>query len=253
MPLKIPLSPAYSKSRAVAVLGALTLGALGIALGLLIAGALFNLPFISPGPGFFLVDSYGILAFAIPSYLLAAAFILADPAYRPNRIFVLNCTLFPFLTLAIGFAFIRDFDHRAEQFAFLQTLGAAAFGFLIIALTVLEGLTIMGLNSLLFENRRIPNPTLKGAPRRGDNLFLPPAPESVKPREDTPPPELTLPDMKPLGSVAAFYRLELSRTPAASGEENREIPEIEVLDDDTVPGDTITELMDDDDGAEPVE
>ncbi|MDR3276950.1 MAG: DNA translocase FtsK, partial [Treponema sp.] len=70
-----------------AVLGSMLLGIGGVLLGVSVAGALFGLPGLSGGPGGFFVDSYGILAFLIPAYLIVASLLLADPVYRPDRIF----------------------------------------------------------------------------------------------------------------------------------------------------------------------
>jgi len=80
---------AGKKYRIAAVGGTLLLSAAALVLAFSITGALLNLPFIAQGLGNFFVQSYGILAFLIPAYLVWAAVILADPGYHPDRIFTL--------------------------------------------------------------------------------------------------------------------------------------------------------------------
>jgi S-DNA-T family DNA segregation ATPase FtsK/SpoIIIE len=195
-----------SKFRAAAVLGALVLGFASILLGFSIASALFDLPLFAFGPGDFFVRSYGFLAFMIPAYLFGAAIILADPVYRPSRIFVLSCTILPFLTLAIGFAFFRDFDARAEQFAFLAAAGRVGFSFIVIFLTVFESLLIIALDALLFPQEARRNDRT-GTPGKGGNTQKKTAPQ--------PAPLLLpdgvarpLPELKPLASAKAFQDFE---------------------------------------------
>jgi S-DNA-T family DNA segregation ATPase FtsK/SpoIIIE len=90
------------------------------------------------------------LALVIPLYLLYAAWLLADPAYHPERIFMLTCTLFPFLTLAIGFLCIRDFDFWKEQYILLEWIGKIGLNFFVMLFTLLEVLIIMVLTGMLF-------------------------------------------------------------------------------------------------------
>ncbi|MDR2484969.1 MAG: DNA translocase FtsK [Treponema sp.] len=139
-----------TKFRVMELTGAVLLGILSIIMSISIAGALFNGSGILFGVGDFFVDSLGFLAFGIPAYLFYAAFLLASPIYRPDRIFVLSCSLVPFLTLAIGFVFIRDFDYWAEHFAFFNWVGKGGFNFFVILLTVIEGLIIAAFTSLFF-------------------------------------------------------------------------------------------------------
>ncbi|MDR2398780.1 MAG: DNA translocase FtsK [Spirochaetaceae bacterium] len=139
-----------SKSRIATLLGAVALGLGAMGLEIAIIGALFGAegPFF--GPGFFLVDAYGVLAVVIPLYPFYAAMMLIDPVYRPDRIFVLTCTVLPFVTLAIGFVFIRDFDVLKEQYRILEWIGKIGLNFFIILFTILEGLIIMVITSMLF-------------------------------------------------------------------------------------------------------
>ncbi|MDR0998627.1 MAG: DNA translocase FtsK [Treponema sp.] len=146
--------PQTEKSfRAVSVAAAVGLGLVSLVLGLAIAGAILGIPGFGFGPGAFLAASYGLLAFAIPANLAYASFVLADKEWRPDRVFFLGVNIFPFLTLAAGVAFVRDFEFRAGQFGFLAIAGKTGFTFIIAILTVLEVLVIMALRILLFPGR----------------------------------------------------------------------------------------------------
>jgi S-DNA-T family DNA segregation ATPase FtsK/SpoIIIE len=136
--------------RLASLFAALVLGLLAVFLGLSIAGTLFNKPELAGGAGDFLVRSYGILAFMIPLYLFIAGILLVDTHFRPDRIFILTGTTFPFLTLAIGFAFLRDFNARSLEWDFLAKAGRIGFSFIIILMTVIESFLIMALTSLFF-------------------------------------------------------------------------------------------------------
>jgi S-DNA-T family DNA segregation ATPase FtsK/SpoIIIE len=143
-----------SKFRIATIVGAVVLGFSALGLEIAIIGALFTASGSFFAPGIFFVDAYGVLALVIPVYLFYAALLLADPVYRPDRIFVLTCTLLPFVTLAIGFVFIRDFDFWKEQYRFLEWIGKIGLNFFIILFTVLEGLIIMVFTALLFPGAR---------------------------------------------------------------------------------------------------
>jgi S-DNA-T family DNA segregation ATPase FtsK/SpoIIIE len=117
--------------------------------------------------GDFFVDSYGILSFIIPAYLLYAAFILIDKSYRPSYIFVLYCAIFPFMTLAIGFSFLRDYNYFAGSIQFFSVLGKSGFSFIIVCLTVLESAVITALSNILFPSPPVRRPRVAGAPHPG--------------------------------------------------------------------------------------
>ncbi|MDR2601005.1 MAG: DNA translocase FtsK [Spirochaetaceae bacterium] len=124
--------------------------AAAVLIGLSISGALFGFP---PGGNFLgelLAGSYGAVAFAIPAYLIFAALILFDKVFRPARIFILNCIIFPFITLSIGFSYLRDFDFFAAKAPFLQFFGKNGFGFLMIFLTVMECAAIAAFSNWFF-------------------------------------------------------------------------------------------------------
>ncbi|MDR2659966.1 MAG: DNA translocase FtsK [Spirochaetaceae bacterium] len=121
-------------------------------MGFSITESLFGPPDKDSFPGDFFVDSYGILSFIIPAYLLGAALILIDKSYKPSRIFILYCVIFPFMTLAIGFSFLRDYDYFAGQIVFFSLISRQFFSFIVICLTVLEGAVIYGLSSSLFPD-----------------------------------------------------------------------------------------------------
>ncbi|MDR2634043.1 MAG: DNA translocase FtsK [Treponema sp.] len=141
-----------SRFRIAAILGAGVLGFSALGLEISIIGALFSVSGGFFAPGIFFVDAYGILALLIPLYLFYAALLLADVEYRPDRIFMLICSLVPFITLAIGFVFIRDFDFWKEQYRFLEWIGKVGLNFFIILFTILEVLLIMVFTTMLFPH-----------------------------------------------------------------------------------------------------
>ena len=137
--------------RAAALVTAVFLGLLSLILCLSLFKAVFGLNVFPAAIGNFFARAYGILAFIIPFLLGYAAFILIDPRWRPDRIFLLSAAIFPFLTLAVGFSFIRDFEVRAVEFAFLDFAGKTGFSFTIIVITLLEVLALRMVQSALFQ------------------------------------------------------------------------------------------------------
>ena len=142
-----------SKYRLWAILGSLGLGALGVLIALSIGSS-----YIDPWSdlslaGSFFIHSYGILAFFIPVYLLFAAFILADPVYRPDRIFILGGFIVPFFTLALGFYWMREFENIGTV-SFLGRIGKPGLGFSVFLLTALETAVIVLLYYVLFIRKK---------------------------------------------------------------------------------------------------
>jgi S-DNA-T family DNA segregation ATPase FtsK/SpoIIIE len=138
------------KYRLGSILGAVGLALAGIFFGFSITASLLDMPFFFLAPGDFFTGAYGILAFMIPAYFLAAALILADPKYRPDRIFILSAAIFPFLTLAIGLAVFRSYSIYAERYRFMALLGKAGFTFCILLFAFLEIAAIRVLTILIF-------------------------------------------------------------------------------------------------------
>jgi S-DNA-T family DNA segregation ATPase FtsK/SpoIIIE len=136
--------------RLVTIIASGVLGLVSIMLSFSITGALFAMPGSAFHIGHFFVDSYGALSFSIPAYLFFAAFLLADPIYRPGRIFILNALLFPFLTLAIGFVFIRDFNLWSERSPLIADLGKSGINLFVVLLTTTEGIAITVFTGMLF-------------------------------------------------------------------------------------------------------
>jgi S-DNA-T family DNA segregation ATPase FtsK/SpoIIIE len=168
----------YFKFRTIAVLTAVFLGFCGLWMGFSLVSAMFDLQFFPVVPGRFFVHSFGILSLLIPAYFFYAAVVLSDKKWRPDRIFLLNGFLIPFLTLSIGFVFIRDFDVRSQQSSFLYTLGKTGFSLFIITAAVLEILLLQVVrNILFFKDTRI---------MRKKILLPPPLEVSEKKTEDLP-------------------------------------------------------------------
>ncbi|MDR0597537.1 MAG: DNA translocase FtsK, partial [Treponema sp.] len=167
------------RHRLASLIAALALAVAGALLGVSIAAAILNIPELAPGPGDFLVRAYGILAFMVPLYLFMAAAILISPRFRPDRIFILTGTTFPFLTLAIGFAFLRDFNVRSREFKFLAETGRIGFSMIIILMTVIESFLIMALTSAFFpgpESLKTPKKKRKSRAAGPAPLLLPEPP-----------------------------------------------------------------------------
>jgi S-DNA-T family DNA segregation ATPase FtsK/SpoIIIE len=198
---------------------AVVMGVLALALGLSLMGAVFGIKAFSPVLGSFFSHAYGFFAFFIPVYLGYAAFTLADPRWRPDRIFVLITGVFPFMTLGVGYILVRDFEALRENNIFLDLVGRVGFGLIIIALTLLEISILQVIKNTLF-----PFANIDGKKRRvwrgsSRKLALPPPPDktadlgewvegsSLKTKEAEEPFEINLPAMRPLNSPLALeYR-----------------------------------------------
>jgi S-DNA-T family DNA segregation ATPase FtsK/SpoIIIE len=175
--LRIP----ESKFRRLAILSALSLGLISLFLFFSIVSALFDSESVLAGPGRFFVQSYGLLAIIIPGYLVYAAFLLADPRYQPDRIFILSGVTLPFITLALGFFLIRNFDARAETSLFIAGAGKAGISFIFVILATLESLIIVFLKFLLFERENKTGRQTKPPPRQKlAGLLPPPKPKNLK-------------------------------------------------------------------------
>ena len=148
--LKSFLHRPWDRSRLAAILGALVLSVIAVILFFSVAAALFDVRSGFKGPGNFFVQAYGILAFIIPIYLFYAALLLADPRYRPDRIFCLTCSTIPFITLALGFSWYRRFDELARGFSFFAQTGKTGISFFVVMMTILEGCLIYLARFLLF-------------------------------------------------------------------------------------------------------
>jgi S-DNA-T family DNA segregation ATPase FtsK/SpoIIIE len=141
--------------RVITLVAAVLLAAFAIALGLSLLGAVFGIKTLNPFLGSFFSHSYGILAFFIPFYLGYAASVLADPHWRPDRIFFLIGSPLPFLTLGTGYIFISDFDALSREYTFLDVTGKTGFGGIIVVLTFVEVVGLQMLKNSLFPRVKI--------------------------------------------------------------------------------------------------
>ena len=132
---------------------AAVLGILSLSMGLSLLGAVFGLKAFSPSMGAFFSQSYGILAFFVPFYLGCAAWILADPVWRPARLFTLNVSILPFLTIGIGFILMRDFEGLSQQSAMLTLVGRTGLGIITVVLTFLQVLGMQLLRDAIFPKK----------------------------------------------------------------------------------------------------
>ncbi|MDR1858524.1 MAG: hypothetical protein LBQ69_03555, partial [Treponema sp.] len=163
------------KYRVAALVMAAVLAIFAFALGFSLLGAVFGISAFSPVLGMFFSHSYGILAFFIPLYLGYAAFTLADPRWRPERVYLLIVSLFPFLTLAAGFIVIRDFEALSLEHALLDSAGKTVFGLAIVVLTFLEVVALQILKGFLFARKGGGG---EGGIRRGKGPALLPPPKA---------------------------------------------------------------------------
>ncbi|MDR0586984.1 MAG: hypothetical protein LBG26_07070 [Treponema sp.] len=175
------------KIRLISLMSAFALALAGLLMALSTMACLLNRNFINTGPGEFLVNAYGILAFMVPAYLFWAAWILRDPVFRPGRIFVLSAALVPFLTLAIGLFLSRDFGRGLTLFGNLDLTG---FGFAVIVLTTLECLAILIVHTLLFREKTAPAGSvsfrLPGRPKQADTPDRKPSNSAEQPNPEDP-------------------------------------------------------------------
>ncbi|MDR0494163.1 MAG: DNA translocase FtsK [Treponema sp.] len=168
-----------NKYRLAALIMAVILGIFALVLGLSLLGAVFGIKGLNPAFGLFFSQAYGILAFFIPVYLGYSALILADPRWRPDRFFILIAALFPFLTLALGFICIRDYDALSLDYAILESIGKTGFGMIIIVLTLLEVTAIQMLRNSLFPYTEENGEKRRVWRRSQEKLYLPPPPDTA--------------------------------------------------------------------------
>ncbi|MDR0314114.1 MAG: DNA translocase FtsK, partial [Treponema sp.] len=172
-----------SKARAIALRFSLALGLIGILLGISIIASLFGMGSFFSIIGSFFVLPYGALALLIPAYLIYAAFLLIEPGYKPDRIFILAAMAVPFVTAALGLFAIRDYNSLAINLGFLARAGRIGIGFLTVIITAMEILLIMLLRSVFFfSNEATPSSGKKSrkSPEPNKILGLLPAPKYRK-------------------------------------------------------------------------
>jgi len=140
----------YFRFRTIVIFIAVFMGICSIFLFIALFSALFGLKLLPFPAGSLFVRSFGILSLIIPLYMGYAVFILIDPKWRPDRIFFLGFGIFPFLTLVLGFSFIRDFEVRSLYSGFLNFIGKTGFSLLIISTAVIEILLLQIFKNILF-------------------------------------------------------------------------------------------------------
>jgi S-DNA-T family DNA segregation ATPase FtsK/SpoIIIE len=184
-----------------------------------LSSSLFGVPLRTSPVGDFFADSYGVLSFIIPAYLGFASFILLDKNFRPRLIVMLNGIIFPFLTLAIGFSFLRDFGNYTARFFFLAAIGRNGFSLIVVTLTMLECFVIYTLAGLFFpetpRRRREPSrPETQSTAAQNNEVTLLRIPHKIAPEtlkevrvEMITPVEPSIADVKQ-AYTTAFERLD---------------------------------------------
>jgi S-DNA-T family DNA segregation ATPase FtsK/SpoIIIE len=218
------------KYRILTLVAAFSLGAFALALGLSLLGAVFGIKALNPFLGSYLAHAYGILAFFVPCYLGYAAFVLADPHWRPDRVFFLSASPFPFLTLGAGYILIRDFEALSMEYPFLDFTGKTGFGVFVVVITFLEVVALQMLKNTLFPIVEIDGKKKRIWRGKKETLLLPPpgpkdekygvyvketfvketsVPEASEPEgNDAEKIEIELPAIKPLHSPLALEYLD---------------------------------------------
>jgi hypothetical protein len=215
--------------RMAAIGGAVLLGIVSVLLCFSMIGALFHTSWIIIGPGLFFITSYGILALVIPAFLFYAAFILAENDYRPDRIFILACSIVPFLTLALGFSLIRGFDTYAEKSVFVNLAGRTGLSLIILLITTIEVLGIALLKFLFFPYRSENQGTASGGKKRKGfgihitsslkirEIYMGAAAEKNNENAERQKRCFQFPKLKPLASSLAFEEFDRIVQPRAEG------------------------------------
>ena len=187
--------------------GAVILASAAAALALsILAASLDRVPLLA-APGAFFFEAYGYLAFLVPAYLLIAALILADRAYRPDRIFALSCTVVPFLTLAAGVALLRDPADTFDRYPLLESMGPRGIASIIAAATALECLGIVSLTAAIRERM------LEAGRKRGRLGRLHPSVNPFVPKPGTPFQWLPMEDPKQTDRKLQYLRRAFGRLP----------------------------------------
>ncbi len=124
-----------------------------IVTGVGVADGLLDIPNISSKSGEFLVDAYGILAIAVPFYLLWGAVLVLDPTFRPSRVFVMIASLAPFTTIAVGTSYYSRFDHLSNTSDFLKDTGRLGFALVLAFSVLVQVLVIILISELRFKER----------------------------------------------------------------------------------------------------
>jgi DNA segregation ATPase FtsK/SpoIIIE, S-DNA-T family len=149
-----PIRHNESKFRIYSVIFSLVLGIFGVFLCFSIIAAFFEFGGALSLPGFFFIRSYGFLAFLIPVWLFFAAYLLADPFYRPEQIFLLCSLALPFFTLSLGILWIREFDALKENSSLIAGVGKLGIGLSVFCFAGLEIGAIILLRYFLFTKRK---------------------------------------------------------------------------------------------------
>jgi len=163
-----------SKYRLYSVLSSLALGIFGVFLCFSIIAAFFEFGGALSRPGSFFIRSYGFLAFLIPTWILFAAYLLADPIYRPEQIFLLCSLALPFFTLSLGILWIREYEALKENSPSIENLGKLGIGISVFSIVGIEIGAIIFLRYLLFKRKKNKQAELSINPATGNSMHQSP-------------------------------------------------------------------------------
>ncbi|MDR1787354.1 MAG: DNA translocase FtsK [Treponema sp.] len=200
--MKAQITIRIERYRCYCIIAAVLIGLAGLLLGASVIAALTGARGLGAAPGAFLARSYGILALAVPAYLVAAALLLIARGFRADRLFLLCCSAVPFFTLAVGYSWVRNIDLIALEHPFFGSTGRLGTAFIFINIVLAEVLLIILLKQIFFpskpvrpaKERLLPSPSPLGGLARetpAEDLggvflaLIPPPPQKALPWEGT--------------------------------------------------------------------
>lgn len=215
------------------------LGSAGIVLATAITSAYFSLPLLISQVGTFCIEAYGFFAYWLPTYLCIAALLLADSHYRPDRIFALTGSIFPFATLTIGLYFFNNYDSLIFTYSWLQVMGKAELVLFLLLIGLAEFFIVFWITKAIYNRSSDTKGTVLTKPLHKHEIRneAPPVRLLEKPSypmleeleaatEPVDPIIFDLPEIKPLSSTKTYAVLEntqrsklrenLIKTPEAS-------------------------------------
>ncbi|MCX7656734.1 MAG: 7TM-DISM domain-containing protein, partial [Treponemataceae bacterium] len=211
----------------------ITVASIFITLALLLSVALvaaqYSLPFFLSFVGSFFLEAYGILAFAIPLYILGGALLLLTRKYRPDRYFLLFWSMVPFFTLAFTLYLWRNAKEEALSFSFLKEFPPELLLGIGGVLTFLESMVILQARDLLYPQRKEKNTSVfkDRRPLQEKRLLTGPKEQDIdrpsRVDQKNTGISFSLPEPKPLASLRRFEELEeIQKTGSAGGQADQQ-------------------------------
>ncbi|MFQ3546897.1 MAG: DNA translocase FtsK [Termitinemataceae bacterium] len=141
----------------------------GILLTLGITGSYVSFPLALSSMGAFFIEAYGLLSYWLPLYLFVAAYITAQPYYRPDYIFMLTGSLVPFATISSGLYLIRHFETALDLLPLLQYFGESGLILALISATLVEIFAIYKISQIIKDRWVSTGHAVQGAQPNASN------------------------------------------------------------------------------------